>query len=68
MRVQVRLSQDQDGEDEYVKWLNGIYGNGFVNAGVTGIFREWTFVDPYTVEVTKKDGKKTKLSRVSFEL
>lgn len=46
--------------DKYVKRLNGIYGNGFVNAGVTGIFGDCAFVDANTVEVTAKDGNKTK--------
>lgn len=45
--------------DDYVKRLNGIYANGFVTAGVTGIFGECGFVDNHTVEVTDKDGKKT---------
>lgn len=46
--------------DGYVKRLNGIYENGFKTSGVEGVFGECTFVDQHTVEVTGKDGSKTK--------
>lgn len=46
--------------DKYVKRLNGIYANGFTNAGVTGVFGDAAFVDAHTVEVTATDGAKTK--------
>lgn len=46
--------------DDYVKRLNGIYANGFVNAGVTSVAGDGTFVDAHTIQVTDKEGKKTK--------
>lgn len=46
--------------DNYVLRLNKIYGNGFANAGVTGVFGECSFVDAHTVQVVDKEGKTTK--------
>ena len=46
--------------DAYVKRLNGIYENGFKNAGVENLFGSATFVDGHTVEVTGEDGSKTR--------
>lgn len=44
--------------DAYVKRLNGIYANGFKNAGVENLFGNASFVDGHTVEVESDDGSK----------
>mmetsp|Transcript_27914 Transcript_27914/g.58953 ORF Transcript_27914/g.58953 Transcript_27914/m.58953 type:complete len:508 (+) Transcript_27914:186-1709(+) len=54
------FSKLKNARDGYIKRLNGIYANGFKNSGVTGVMGDCTFVDAHTVEVTGKDGKKTK--------
>lgn len=42
--------------DAYVKRLNGIYANGFKNAGVTVVAGDCSFVDAHTVSVRAADG------------
>lgn len=51
-----KLKKARDG---YVRRLNGIYENGFKNAGVTGVFGECSFVDEHTVQVVGKEGQTT---------
>jgi len=48
--------------DAYVKRLNTIYGNGFVNAGVDDIRGEATFVNKNTLEVKGEDGSTSALT------
>ena len=58
--VKLDFAKLKERRDNYVKRLNNIYGNGFVNAGVTGIFGEATFVDAHTVQVVDESGEKKK--------
>lgn len=52
-----KLKKARDG---YVRRLNGIYGNGLKNAGVTGVFGDCGFVDRHTVSVVAPNGEETR--------